>query len=119
TELAAYPDHAVGHAEDSRLGEVEGRLVGADRAHFERCDTRRHLIAEGEPIDVRASLELVKSRLRDQDGAAESVYEAIGVAIVVAVREQDPLGPPVTLEPVKARVRKHRVQQRPGPRQEV
>ena len=64
------------------------------------------------PVCIRAaSLELVEPAADAVHRAAEGVTQLPRVAVVVAVREQEVLGPALLLEPPEALRRDHRVDQ--------
>ena len=65
-------DHRVGEEQcAAALVDPQHRVVGSDRAHLQRGDVLRQLVAEGEPLDRRAALELVQAGLMGEDRAAE------------------------------------------------
>jgi len=75
-------------------------------------DSRRHFVSELEAPDSRAALELVQPGLVAEHARAEAVHEATGVAVVMAIAQQDALGRLALGEPVESFLRLHRVDQR-------
>jgi hypothetical protein len=90
---------------------VKGTLVRANRVHLEGDDAAWKLVVELERLDRAASLEFVEPVADAVHRAAKSVAQLPRVAVVVAVREQEVLGPDLLLEPPEALRRDHWVDQ--------
>jgi hypothetical protein len=96
--------------------EVERGLLGAEHPDLERRHARRQAVPEREALHGRAALELVEAGLVTEHRAPERLAEAVAVAVVVAVREDDPLR---AGDRVDALERLHRIDQRAGRHVEV
>jgi hypothetical protein len=101
TELSVVDDR-IGEGERALSDiEVESSVVRADGADFEGEDSGGELVAEGEPLNAGALRKLVQPRLVACDRDVEGSYEAVAVAIMVAIREEDALRPSI-LKPCEA-----------------
>ncbi len=77
--------HAVGDHERAQRGQVEGRVVGTDRAELTCQQTAGELVADVEARDPLPMGELVQPGAVAVDGTAEPACELAAVTVVVAV----------------------------------
>jgi hypothetical protein len=106
-------DDAVSARQRAVLRDVESGLVGTDRVDLVYDGAARKLVAEIERLDWPASIELVDAVTDAVHRAPELIAQAPGVAIVVAVREQDVLRGAVLAKPIETLFGNHRIDQHP------
>ena len=92
---------------------VQRAFIWADRAHLICDDAARQLVVELERLDRAATLELLQATPDAVHRAAEDIAQLPGVPVVVAVGEEEMLGPAVLLKPAEPRRRDHRIDQHP------
>src|SRR5579875_3562580 len=106
-------DDPVGAGERAVGRDVQGALVRTDRPDLVGADAPRQLLAERERRHRAASLELVHALADAVHGDAERLAERPGVAVVVAVREDDVRRRAALPEPRLALRGQERVDQHP------